>query len=155
MDRSMEMMHYRRLLLMTVMSFISMYVFMYAMVNTFADVYSSLNQVYMAGLMTAPMVIFEVLLMNMMYKNKKFNALIIGASAIALIAFFLFIRQQTAIGDEQFLRSMIPHHSGAILMCQRASLHDTKIKNLCATIIASQQQEIDEMNVILRELKEK
>ena len=33
---------------MIVLSFISMYMLMYAMVNTLGDVYDSLNQVYMA-----------------------------------------------------------------------------------------------------------
>ena len=48
-----------------------MYVLMYAMVNTLGDVYNSLNQVYMAGLMTAPMVVIEMLLMSGMYRNKN------------------------------------------------------------------------------------
>ncbi len=30
------------------------------MVNTFENVYSNLNEVYMAGLMTAPMVVIEL-----------------------------------------------------------------------------------------------
>jgi hypothetical protein len=42
---------YRRLLIMTALSLVSMYVLMYAMVNTFANVCTSVNQVYMAGLM--------------------------------------------------------------------------------------------------------
>jgi hypothetical protein len=46
--------HYVRLAIMTALSFISMYVLMYAMVNRFANVYNNLNQFYMAGLMTAP-----------------------------------------------------------------------------------------------------
>jgi hypothetical protein len=45
--------HYVQLAIMTALSFISMYVLMYAMVNRFANVYSNLNQFYMAGLMTA------------------------------------------------------------------------------------------------------
>ena len=40
--------HYRRLLIMSVLAFASMYVLMYAMVNTFANVYSNVNQLYMA-----------------------------------------------------------------------------------------------------------
>jgi hypothetical protein len=39
--------HYRHLFVMTAFSFMSMYVLMYAMVNTLANVYSKLNQVYM------------------------------------------------------------------------------------------------------------
>ena len=53
--------HYPRLASMIVLSSISMYVLMYAMVNTLGDVYNSLNQFYMAGLMTAPMVVVEML----------------------------------------------------------------------------------------------
>src|SRR5688500_13000644 len=63
--------HYLRLLGMIVLSFISMYVLMYSMVNSFADVYNSLNQVYMAGLMTAPMVVIELWLMSSMYTRTR------------------------------------------------------------------------------------
>ena len=62
---------------------------------------------------------------------------------------FVFIRQQTAIADEQFLRSMIPHHSGAILMCERATLRDAKLRELCDAIISSQQEEIALMSAML------
>ena len=143
--------HYLRLVAMVVMSFTSMYVLMYSMASSFADVYNSLNQVYMAGLMTAPMVVIELLLMSSMYKNRTLNAIVIAASCVAGIAFFLFIRQQTAIADRQFLRSMIPHHSGAILMCEDAALQDQRIKDLCKEIIASQRREIDQMRALLSE----
>jgi len=49
---------YLRLLVMAVLSFISMYVLMYMMVDKFEDVYPNLNQFYMAGMMTAPMIVF-------------------------------------------------------------------------------------------------
>lgn len=44
-----------------------------------------------------------------------------------------------------FLRSMIPHHSGAILMCAKAPLRDAEIQRLCKTIIAGQADEIRQM----------
>jgi uncharacterized protein (DUF305 family) len=143
--------HYARLAGMILLSFISMYILMYSMVDSVADVYSSLNQVYMAGLMTAPMVVIELLLMSGMYKNKKLNALIIAGSCVSGIALFMFIRQQTAISDRQFLRSMIPHHSGAILMCEDAAIQDQRIKDLCKTIISGQRSEIDQMRAWLNE----
>jgi uncharacterized protein (DUF305 family) len=143
--------HYLRLVVMIALSFISMYVLMYSMVNTFGDVYNSANQFYMAGLMTAPMVVIEQVLMSSMYKNRRLNALVVAGSCVVGIAFFIFIRRQTAIGDQQFLRSMIPHHSGAILMCQEASIEDQRIKDLCKTIIAGQQAEIDQMRAWLQE----
>ncbi len=145
--------HYRYLLIMTVLSFISMYILMYAMVNTIGNVYNNFNQFYMAGLMTAPMVLIELFVMLSMYQNKRRNALIVAASVIVGLVFFLLIRQQTAISDKQFLRSMIPHHAGAILMCEHASIQDTEIKALCETIISSQQAEIDQMKAKLLELE--
>ncbi len=145
--------HYARLALMTAFSFVSMYVLMYSMTNTGRDIYNSLNQLYMAGLMTAPMVVIEMLLMSGMYQNKRLNAVVMAVSVLAGVVFFTFIRQQVAISDQQFLRSMIPHHSGAILMCEGASLDDRRIKDLCKTIIAGQQAEIDQMRAMLDETR--
>jgi|GEM_PF-6672218 len=63
--------HYRRLLVMTILSFIAMYVLMYAMVNRITNVYPNFNQFYMAGLMTAAMIVIELLVMGGMYPNKR------------------------------------------------------------------------------------
>jgi uncharacterized protein (DUF305 family) len=145
--------HYSRLLIMAILSFISMYILMYSMVNIFDNVFNNFNQFYMAATMTAPMVVFELLLMEAMYQNKRLNALIIAISIIGLAIFFLFIRQQTAISDKQFLRSMIPHHAGAILMCEEAPIQDAEIIELCGTIISSQQSEIDQMKDIMERLE--
>ena len=144
--------HYRHLLMMAALSYISMYVLMYAMVNTIGNVFNNFNQFYMAGLMTAPMVLIELFVMRSMFPNKQRNALITVISIIAALVFFLLIRQQVAISDKQFLRSMIPHHAGAILMCEQASIDDPEIKELCGTITSSQQTEIDQMKAILQRL---
>jgi hypothetical protein len=86
--------HYRRLVGMIVLSFISMYALMYSMANSVADVYNSLNQVYMVGLMTVPMVAIELWLMSSMYKQKRLNAAVIAASVAAGTLFFTFIRSR-------------------------------------------------------------
>ena len=143
---------YGRLLVMTAISFVAMYILMYAMVDRFANVYPSFNQFYMAGLMSASMVAIELIVMGGMYPNKKLNVVLVAASLIALAAFWTFIRQQTAIGDRQFAKSMIPHHSGAILMCQQATLQDPELKRLCDEIVRGQQQEIEQLTKKLREL---
>lgn len=144
---------YRQLLVMIIFSFISMYIFMYAMVNTPANAVNNLNQVYMAALMTAPMVAIELLVMKNMYPDRRRNALLVGASILAAITFFAFIQNQTAIGDIQFLRSMIPHHAGAITMCEAASLTDPEIVQLCDSIIANQESEIEQMQLLLEKLE--
>ena len=141
----MKHMHYYHLLIMAVLSFLAMYLLMYAMVDAFSNVYPNYNQFYMAGLMTAPMMLIELIVMRSMYEDKRLNAITITISLVALGGFFLLIRQQTAIGDRQFLKSMIPHHAAAILMCQKAPIQDSEIKDLCRRIITGQQSEIDQM----------
>lgn len=152
-ENGMMMSHYLRFLLMILLSFASMYVLMYAMVNAFANIYPNVNQFYMAGLMTAPMALFEIVLMSSMYKNKKLNLAIIAVSVIALIGFWFLIREQTAVSDRQFLKSMIPHHAGAILMCEEAAINDPEIKQLCSEIVKSQEEEIQKMKEKLSQLE--
>jgi hypothetical protein len=143
---------YKKLAIMIVLSFVSMYILMYSMVDVFANVIPNINQFYMAGLMTMPMLIIELLIMGSMYGNKKLNISLIFTGCIALILFFSGIRQQVAVGDKQFLKSMIPHHAAAILMGKEASVTDPEIKELIKNIISSQQAEINQMKAKLKEL---
>lgn len=145
---------YFSVIIMAILSFFSMYILMYSMVNTFSNIYNNFNQVYMALLMTAPMIFFHIVVMRSMLKKKKWNLLILAISIVLLISSFAFIREQTAINDEQFIMSMVPHHSSAILMCQQASIQDPELKQLCEEIISSQQAEIDQMKDILDRLSE-
>lgn len=59
------------------------------------------------------------------------------------------MRAQALIGDRQFLRAMIPRHSGAVLMRQRSDIRDPEIVTLCAGIVGSRKQEIAQMKAIL------
>jgi uncharacterized protein (DUF305 family) len=141
---------YLRLLAMAALSFIAMYILMYAMVDRLANVLPNLNQAYMAGLMTAPMVIIELLVMRSMYERRGWNAAILASSAAALVLCWFAIRDQVAIADRGFLKSMIPHHASAILMCEEARLQNPEIRKLCETIISGQQAEIEQMKTLLQ-----
>ena len=143
--------HYGRLLLMMALSFLAMYALMYAMVDQWANVYNNVNQFYMAGLMAAPMLLIELWLMSSMYPDRRRNLILAGVT----VAFMLFcwwgIRTQAAVTDRQFIRSMIPHHAGAILMCEENRLKDPELVKLCQEIITSQKQEIAQMKQLLAE----
>jgi len=152
-EASMYGMGIGRLLLMAALHFPIMYLVMFTMIDGTAHFYNNLNMAYMAVMMTAPMLLLEVLLMSRMYQNKRALGVLAAGSVVAFVVFFVFMRQQTAIGDVQFLRSMIPHHSGAILMCGEAGLSDPEIKKLCDQIVASQREEISQMEQILRRLR--
>jgi hypothetical protein len=136
---------------MVVLSFLAMYVLMYAMVDQFSHVYNNINQVYMAALMAAPMVLIELLLMQSMYPDRRLNVVLLITAAVALAAFWFLIREQTLVSDRQFLRSMIPHHAGAILMCEKNSLEDKRLQALCQEIVRSQRAEIAQMQTWLAE----
>ena len=146
---------YKKLALMIIISFIAMFILMYSMVDKFANVTPNINQFYMAGLMTAPMIIIEMILMGSMYMNKKLNLIIISISVVVLVACFFFIRIQAGVTDRQFLKSMIPHHAAAILMVKGAKISDPEIKKLADDIITAQQKEIDFMKAKIKELDNK
>ncbi len=143
---------YASLALQTAVGGVIMYVVMFVMIDGLGSFYNNLNMLYMTLMMVAPMVALMILAMGHMFPNRKANATILTVSAITFFGCFGLIRTQTTIGDHAFLRSMIPHHSGAILMCQQAKLSDPEVKRLCSGIIQSQRREIDEMKVILDRL---
>ena len=144
---------YARLAVMMAVSLAAMYVLMYAMVNELRNAIPNLNQAYMAGLMAASMLVIELAVMGGMYPRTGLNAALLAAGAVLVLLFWAAIRSQAAIGDREFLRSMIPHHAGAVLMCRQAAVSDAEIRKLCGDIIESQQREIDQMRGILERMR--
>lgn len=134
---------------MLLLSFCVMFALMYLMADKWADVYPNLNQIYMTPAMVASTAIIELVVVSGMYKNAAARFSAIGAAAVLPVIGIAFTRYQTGVGNTSFLHSMIPHHSGAILICTRASITDPEIKTLCQGIIKSQSQEIEQMNAIL------
>ena len=91
--------------------------------------------------------------MRGMYTDKKLN-LVIAAGSILLFFGVLFLeRSQTPVGDKAFMRSMIPHHSSAILVSENADLSDPEVKKLAEQIIKSQKEEIAQMKAILERME--
>jgi hypothetical protein len=70
------------------------------MVDRFSNVYVNLNQAYMAGLMTAPMIIIELALMGAMYGDKRSNLAIAVPSAVVLITFWVRERADESLLTE-------------------------------------------------------
>ena len=141
--------HYGRFAWMLGLSFVAMYVLMYAMVDRLGNAVPNINQFYMAGLMTAPMAILEIVLMGRMYPDKRKNMMVLVLGAVVLAACWFDIRWQAGVGDRQFLKSMIPHHAGAILMCEQAKLTKPDVRVLCEGIVKAQEDEIAQMRALL------
>lgn len=143
---------YASLAVQTILSGIVMYFVMFVMIDSTSSFYNNLNMFYMTLMMVAPMMVLMILAMLHMFPSKPANVLLIVIAVVAFLGSFALIRTQTTIGNTAFVRSMIPHHSGAILMCQQASLSDAELKALCGEIVKSQQQEIEQMKQILARL---
>lgn len=140
---------YASLAVQTLIGGVIMYLVMFVMIDRIDSFYNNANMFYMTLMMVAPMVVLMILAMSHMFGSKAANLALIAVSLVAFFGSFALIRTQTTIGDRAFLRSMIPHHSGAVLMCKEASLSDPDIVRLCEGIIKSQREEIDQMKALL------
>ena len=149
MSHAMARGHYRTFALNLIVSAVIMYFVMFTMIYGLAEFYNNLNMAYMAVMMAAPMGMLMLVMMGSMYNDRRLNLALFAGFALLFALAFWGMRAQGLIGDRQFLRSMIPHHSGAVLMCERAKLSDPEIKQLCGQIIVSQKAEIAQMKAIL------
>ena len=141
--------HYKMLALNLMVSLVIMYLVMFTMIWSFSEFFNNLNMLYMTLMMVTPMGVLMLLMMGSMYRNRRWNVVLYATFAVVFALSFYAMRDQSLVGDRQFLRSMIPHHSGAVLMCRRASIEDQELRELCADIIASQTQEIEQMERML------
>lgn len=138
--------------IMMALSFVVMYAAMFTMIDGWGDFRNNLNMFYMTVTMWAPMGIIMLVAMRVMYANKKANLAMLLAFAVLTIGAFTATRTQAIIDDRQFINSMIPHHSGAILMCREANLVDLELIELCDEISAGQRAEIEQMEQIQQRL---
>ena len=134
------------------LSLVVMYLAMFAMIWTWGEFIQNVNFFYMALVMWAPMGAIMLATMGGMYRKRGLNLALYIAFAAIFVLSLLGIRQQSLVGDDQFLRSMIPHHSGAILMCEEAKLTNPEIRQLCGEIIQAQKEEIAQMKRIMDRL---
>ena len=134
------------------LSFLVMYAAMFTMIDGWGDFRNNLNMFYMTVTMWAPMGIIMMLAMRAMYSNKKANLAMLVVFAVLTVGAFGATRTQALIDDRQFIDSMIPHHSGAILMCREAGLSDLELIDLCEEIKAAQRAEIEQMEQIRERL---
>ncbi|RYY00956.1 MAG: DUF305 domain-containing protein [Gammaproteobacteria bacterium] len=148
----MKGMSYGRFGLTMIVSFFIMYIVMFLNIDKAEHYHTSTTRIYMALLMIAPMAIVMMLMMGKMYANKRTNALIMIAGAVVFVLVLIGLRTQTPIGDIQYMKAMIPHHSSAIMVSKHANIKDPEVKKLSEQIIQSQEKEIAEMEAKIKEL---
>jgi Domain of unknown function (DUF305) len=108
----------------------------------------------MALMMGGAMGVIMLSFMLGMYRNRRVNiAIFVGAAALFVVSLWL-VRSQTTVQDESYMKSMIPHHSIAILTSERAEIEDYRVCQLAEEIIAAQRREIKEMEWLIDDIEE-
>ena len=146
-------MSYGKFAVMMGISFLVMYIVMFLNMDSMSHYHTSLSRIYMAILMVAPMAIVMMAMMGGMYPNKKLNRGIMLGGILVFVVTLVALRKQVPVGDVQYMKAMIPHHSSAIMTSKNASITDPEVKALSEEIIRSQEEEIAQMEAILGRMK--
>jgi len=129
-----------------------MYALTYTTVFSVAHIQLSQERFYVAVIMGSAMTIVMLGFMWKMYPSTVMNAVIVlGAVLLGGLA-FVFSQNQWLIGDQAYMRGMIPHHSIAILTSNRANIADLRVKKLAHRISSTQVTEIAEMKWLLADI---
>ena len=146
---------YQKFAIIMAVSFGIMYSIMFLNLEAFSHIFNSITRFYMTTLMIAAMAITMLLFMWKMYPNRKINLGIIAFSAMTFFGTLYLLRTQTFIGDIQYMKAMIPHHSSAIMTSSNVDFKDPEVKKLAEEIIIAQEKEIKQMNDMIDRLQDK
>ena len=144
---------YVKFTLMIVTSTVVMFIMMYFNTYQLDHVYFSETRAYMALYMGAGMAVVMLAFMGNMYKKTKLNLLVYGLSVLLFAIGLWGVRSQATVDQVDWMQAMIPHHSIAILTSTRADIKDPRVRKLADGIIEAQKREIDEMKVLIEDLK--
>jgi len=140
-------MHMMTTLTMTIISIVAALLSgMWVWADKWSDVRLSINDYYMAFLMTGWMFLLQGIVM------KQTNYVIMGL--VLVIASLFAIRFQLLVSQDQYLEGMIPHHSMAIFLSkkqiEKSGNNEKILQGLPFSIIRGQDEEIELMKQMLQ-----
>jgi hypothetical protein len=133
-------------------SVIAMFFLMYQLVYSFEHVTFSMNRLVSSLVMGSVMTLIMLGFMWKMIEGVAIRAAVLIGAIVVGIAILAINRDQTLIGDEAFMKSMIPHHSIAINNARKSDIRDPRVRRLANQIIESQVEEITEMQWLLQDI---
>lgn len=145
-------MSYGRFFAMIATSMAAMFVLTYVNSYDFSHVRWSETRFFMSFVMGSTMAVIMLGFMLNMYKNAMMNVAIVIGSVIVFVLALWLVRSQETVQDQSWMRSMIPHHSIAILTSERAEIDDMRVRELADSIIAAQEREIAEMEWLINDI---
>ncbi|WP_373471219.1 DUF305 domain-containing protein [Carnobacterium alterfunditum] len=144
---------YIRFGLMILTSTVIMYFLMFFNIFELSHFTFSETRIYMSIMMGSVMAIIMLLFMWKMYQKKKLNYLILGISILTFGTSLWLVRSQATVDDTSWMKSMIPHHSSAILTSEKADISDPRVQELRDAIIKAQEVEIAEMKNLIEDIE--
>jgi uncharacterized protein (DUF305 family) len=146
-------MSYWRFAAMIAASVIVMFAIKYLSTYEWSHVWYSEMRTYMSLMMGGAMAVIMLSFMLGMYRNRRINiAIFVGAAGLFAVSLWL-VRSQATVEDESYMKSMIPHHSIAILTSERSDLSDYRVCQLAEEIIVAQRREIEEMEWLIDDIE--
>ncbi|RTL87802.1 MAG: DUF305 domain-containing protein [Hyphomicrobiales bacterium] len=126
---------------------------------SYLDVYQadhlwfSAGRVWMAVAAGAAVAVVIILFSPDIYRSGPANSVIVAAAVAVFAAAAWLVRTQDGVHEVEFMRAMIPHHSAAILVAERAHLRDPRVRELARRIATDQTQQIAEMKQLVAEIE--
>lgn len=154
MDQQKQMMgmSWGRFAAMIVTSTFIMFFLMYQLIYTLDHAMLSVNRLIASLVMGSVMTIVMLIFMWSMYKGTGTKITVLVMAALVGVVLLSVNRSQALIGDINFMKSMIPHHSIAINNARNASISDPRVRELADAIIESQIREIAEMKLLIGDI---
>ena len=126
-----------------------MFFLMYQLVYSADHALFSLNRAVASLVMGCVMAVVMLAFMWPMYQGMGVKVGVLAGAALMAVILLAVNRGQLLVGDEAFMKAMIPHHSIAINNARKADISDPRVRRLADKIIESQVQEIAEMKLLL------
>ena len=134
-------------------SVIAMFFLMYQLIYSFDHATFSLNRLISSLVMGSVMTLIMLGFMWSMVRGMATKMAVLIGAVVVGVAILAINRDQTLIGDEAFMKSMIPHHSIAINNARKSDIRDPRVQRLADEIIESQVREIAEMKWLLEDIE--
>lgn len=145
---------YLRFGAMILTSMVLMYAVMYMATWEWSHLSWSTSRLFMAMAMGGTMGFVMLGWMLNMYRNSRLNMAVVAVSLLLLVGGVYMDRDQVAVGDSEFMSSMIPHHSMAITRAERFNVSDVRVCELAVEISDAQRREILEMYWLIEDIEE-
>jgi hypothetical protein len=155
MENGSEKMHmgWGRFAAMIATSTAIMFFLMYQLVYTADHATFSLNRLVASFIMGGVMTVVMLGFMWSMYEGTGVKIAVVAGGALLAGVLLYLNRSQTLIGDTEFMKSMIPHHSIAINNSRKADIRDPRVRALADEIIAAQVREIRAMKLLIDDIE--